>query len=187
MLPQFRPSCDALHPTTLSCIQAHWMTHNSINPSQNIPTMKTTMMHLPLVVLVAFASALSVSGFAPLELSRQETSVPSIISSSAANSRLFAGGFGGKSSGDKKKKSGSNSSDKESKLKPKQQWDRYSAFKKEPKIRVGVRCTEDESDEWLEVGRVRSKDNQYTELAVARQRAIIAEVRLCVKCSGVKL
>jgi hypothetical protein len=93
----------------------------------------------------------------------------------SSSSRLFAGGFGGgggKSIGEDKKKKPS----KDGKLKPKQQWDRYQAFKLETKIRVAVRCKEDESDEWLEVGRVKTKDNKYTELAVARQRAIIAEV-----------
>lgn len=64
---------------------------------------------------------------------------------------------------------------KEAKLKPKQQWDRYANFKREPKIQVGVRIKEDDSEEWLEVGRVKSQDSQYTEAAVFRQRAIIAE------------
>jgi hypothetical protein len=85
----------------------------------------------------------------------------------SSTSRLFGGGFGG--GGDDKTKA-----KKEIKLKPKQQWDRYQSFKKEPKIRVAVRLQGD--DEWLEVGRVKSQENQYTELAVARQRAIIAEV-----------
>lgn len=79
----------------------------------------------------------------------------------------------GKKAGKDKKKKNAN---KEAKLKPKQQWDRYSEFKREPKIQVGVRIKEDESGEWMEVGRVKSKDSQYTEAAVFRQRAIIAEV-----------
>lgn len=71
-------------------------------------------------------------------------------------------------------------SKKEPRLKPKAQWDRYSDLKKEPTIRVAVRVTK-EGEEWLEVGRVRSKDNQYTEVAIARQRAVIADVsaRMC--------
>ncbi|KAG7368017.1 hypothetical protein IV203_030760 [Nitzschia inconspicua] len=84
-------------------------------------------------------------------------------------SRLFGGGFGGGDDKNTTKKK------KEIKLKPKQQWDRYLSFKTEPKIRVAVRVVEDESDEWLEVGRVKTKEMQYTEMAVARQRAIIAE------------
>lgn len=71
----------------------------------------------------------------------------------------------------KKKKN----AEKEKKLKPKQQWDRYSDFKLEPKIHVGVRIKGDDSEEWMEVGRVKSKDSQYTEAAVFRQRAIIAD------------
>lgn len=67
--------------------------------------------------------------------------------------------------------------EKEIKLKPKQQWDRYSDFKREPKVQVAVRIQDGESDEWLIVGRVKSKESKYTEAAVFRQRAIIAEVR----------
>jgi len=78
--------------------------------------------------------------------------------------------MGKKAGGDKKKKK---SVSKEIKLKPKQQWDRYAEFKREPKIQVGVRIKDD--DEWLAVGRVKSKDSEYTEAAVFRQRAIIAE------------
>ncbi|KAL3909616.1 MAG: hypothetical protein SGARI_002516 [Bacillariaceae sp.] len=141
------------------------------------------MMHFAMILVAVLGLALLASGFAPSPVSRQTLSITTFGAPTtffiSDSTRLFAGGFGGggKSGGDKKKKSSGASDNKEAKLKPKQQWDRYSAFKKEPKIRVGVRSKEDESDEWLEVGRVRSKDNQYTELAVARQRAIIAEVR----------
>lgn len=93
--------------------------------------------------------------------------------STATTSQLFGGGFGGSSGDDK----GNKKTKKEIKLKPKQQWDRYLSFKTEPKIRVAVRVMEDESQEWLEVGRVKAQNPEYTELAVARQRAIIAEVR----------
>ena len=81
---------------------------------------------------------------------------------------LYAfGGFGGD---DKNKKK------KEVKLKPKQQWDRFLDMKKEKKIRVAVQVSEAD-DEWLEIGNVRSKEDKHTEYAVARQRALIAEVR----------
>ena len=60
----------------------------------------------------------------------------------------------------------------EPKIKPKAQWDRYTDMKKEPIVRVAIK----KGDEWLEVGRVRSKGNAYTEIAVARQRALIADV-----------
>jgi len=66
---------------------------------------------------------------------------------------------------------------KEPKIKPKAQWDRYTDMKKEPIVRVAVRKDGDD-EEWLEVGRVRSKDNAFTEIAVARQRALIADVSI---------
>jgi hypothetical protein len=111
------------------------------------------------------------------------TNPGSLSSSSASSTRLFGGGFGGgggspadsAGAGKNKRKGQSN---KPPSLKPKQQWDRYAEFKKEDKVRVAVRCRgEGESEEWLEVGRVKSKGNEYTEVAVAVQRALIAEVR----------
>ena len=62
---------------------------------------------------------------------------------------------------------------KELKLKPKQQWDRFAALKKETSVLVAVRVVGEE--DWLEVGRVKSKDNANIEVAVAKQRVIIAE------------
>ena len=82
---------------------------------------------------------------------------------------LQAGGFGG-GGGSKGKKSKS-----AAKLKPKAQWDRFLDMKGATRIPVAVSTSQ---DEWLKVGNVRSKENAYTELAVARQRALIAEVRL---------
>jgi len=85
---------------------------------------------------------------------------------------IFAG-FGG---GDKQKK--------EIKLKPKQQWDRFLGLKTEKKIRVAVRVAEDDTasaaddgddSEWLPVGNVKSKGNQYTDFALFRQRPLVAE------------
>ena len=61
-------------------------------------------------------------------------------------------------------------------MKPKAQWDRYTDMKKAPMIRVAVRKEGDEEEEWLEVGRVRSKGGVSAVMAVARQRAIIADV-----------
>ena len=69
---------------------------------------------------------------------------------------------------------------KTQKLKPKQQWDRYGNMKKQSGIRVAVRVLDgDSSSDWLEVGRVKSKDEITTEMAVVRQKVIIAEVRVC--------
>ena len=85
--------------------------------------------------------------------------------------------MGKKADVDKKKKK----KNAETKLKPKQQWDRYAEFKREPKVQVAIRVKEDESDEWLAVGRVKSKDSKYTAAAVFRQRAIIADVSLYLR------
>jgi hypothetical protein len=66
------------------------------------------------------------------------------------------------------------------KLKPKLQWDRYATLKTADKVQVGIRLINDDaeatSSDWLEVGRVKIKDNENIPLAVAMQRAIIAEV-----------
>ena len=84
-----------------------------------------------------------------------------------AHAPLAAGGFGGSNKKSKKPAV-------QKKLKPKQQWDRYLDMKKEIAKKVGVRL---EDDEWLAVGKIRSKASEYTEQAVALQRALIAEVR----------
>lgn len=132
---------------------------------------------LPFLALVLVLS-MTTHGFVIVHNSPNNAvcSIQSLSSSttrSATTSQLFGGGFGGGGGGDDK----GNKTKKEIKLKPKQQWDRYLSFKTEPKIRVAVRVVEDESQEWLEVGRVKAQNPDYTELAVARQRAIIAEVR----------
>ena len=61
------------------------------------------------------------------------------------------------------------------KLKAKTQWDRYADLKLCKKVRVGVKLTDDPNAEWLEVGRVRSENDEYTLVAIARQRALIAD------------
>mmetsp|Transcript_2158 Transcript_2158/g.3106 ORF Transcript_2158/g.3106 Transcript_2158/m.3106 type:complete len:196 (+) Transcript_2158:153-740(+) len=81
----------------------------------------------------------------------------------------YMAGFG--SSGGKKN---SPKKVKDLKLKPKQQWDRYNSMKNETALRVGVRVQTTDS-EWLEVGRVKSKGNKSPEVAVAKQRVLIAE------------
>jgi hypothetical protein len=86
-----------------------------------------------------------------------------------------------KGGSNKKTGFGSGSSSSETKLKPKAQWDRYKIdLKKESKFRVAVRpiLTDSEAtaSEWLEVGSVKSLNNDYTEYSVARQRALIVEV-----------
>lgn len=88
---------------------------------------------------------------------------PSTLSQKRPSTRLQGTGFGG----------GGSKNKKDIKLKPKQQWDRFLALKKEERIPVAVRTTGD----WLEVGVIRSQGSQYTAVAVAKQRALLAEVR----------
>lgn len=92
---------------------------------------------------------------------------------------LFAGGGFGGSGG----ASAAAAKNKELKLKPKQQWDRYTtALKKERSVKVGVKVVVADSSnsnsiiDWLEVGAVKSAPGTATEIAVARQRALIVEV-----------
>lgn len=101
------------------------------------------------------------------------TGPPRLVSAPSTLS-LGMAGFGGAPSSKK---------NKELKIKPKAQWDRYTDMKKVPMVRVGVRKTD--TDDWLEVGRVRAKDTVTTEIAVARQRALIADVSKCVFVSRI--
>lgn len=84
----------------------------------------------------------------------------------------FGGGGGGSSGND-------NSNKKEVKLKPKQQWDRYTTvLKKETPVAVAVRVVSGGADgAWFEVGTIKSQGDSMTPIAVARQRALLAEVR----------
>jgi hypothetical protein len=89
---------------------------------------------------------------------------------------ILGAGFGG---GDP---NSGKSNKKESKIKPKQQWDRYCGdLKKEKPYRVAVKVPGKQTEEWLEVGNVKSKGGEYTKAAVARQRALIAEVSRVVE------
>ena len=83
---------------------------------------------------------------------------------------LFMAGFGGSAKSDKAKKN-------PIKLKPKLQWDRYSALKTAKRVKVGIRLVDEETSEWLSVGKVKSKEDGLIAAAVAMQRGIIAEVR----------
>jgi hypothetical protein len=120
----------------------------------------------------------------PTRLHRSISRQESCLQATAAAAK---GGFGGAANGN---------SSKEVKLKPKQQWDRYTALKKETAVKVAVRvvsvpattttaATEDSTDSagasrdsWLHVGSVKSSASVGIEMAVARQRALIAEVRV---------
>jgi hypothetical protein len=133
-----------------------------------------TMIRISTILFLAVSFCWTATGFSPVSISSNNnqlraspSKIPSSSSSSSSSSRLYAG-FGG---GGAKKKNVK----KDLKLKPKQQWDRYTDLKREPKIRVSVRIIEEDNKEWLEVGRIKSKESKYTEMAVFRQRAIIAE------------
>jgi predicted lactoylglutathione lyase len=146
-----------------------------------------TVIRISTVMLLATASfSWTATGFSPLSISNNNQP-SSLSSSSSSSSRLYAQGlkkstgFGG--GGESKKKSGfggmnkNEIKDNDGKLKPMQQWNRYKDLKGEPKIRVGVRIIgDDDNKDWFEVGRIKSKESKYTEMAVFRQRAIIAEV-----------
>ena len=97
---------------------------------------------------------------------------------SKSTSSLHMSGFGASSSSKSDKKKVDN------KLKPRQQWDRYTDLKGSESIVVAVRVVNSTSSvtehpegkvEWFQVGSVRSKDNAFTEAAVVKQRLLIAE------------
>jgi len=128
---------------------------------------------------------LSLDAFNPTMISKPPTRAGSSASASSSSSVLFAGGFGGGgASANNNKVDKKKASSKQIKLKPKQKWDRYIALKGTTKIPVGVRMKEDETEEWIKVGYVRSKEDEYTEISVATQRALIAEVSWIVRIWG---
>lgn len=103
-----------------------------------------------------------------------------IETESRTTTALHAGGFGASSS-----KSNKDKKKTPAKLKPKSQWDRFLDIKGASRIRVAVKTTSNDDDtdnEWLEVGNIKSVDNAYTAFAVARQRALIAEVGYVLCC-----
>ena len=131
------------------------------------------------VSLPILAIALALCQLSPAGAWTATTTSPSRVAPSKTPT-LYAGGFGG-SSNNKKDIAA------EQKLKPKAQWDRFlNTCKGAARVRVAVRTTA--TADWIEVGHVKSVDNAYTALAVARQRALIAEVRayiyVCDVCGG---
>lgn len=50
----------------------------------------------------------------------------------------------------------------------------YADLKQCSKVVVGVKLSGDGEGDWLEVGKVRSQNDEYTLIAIARQRALIA-------------
>mmetsp|Transcript_40365 Transcript_40365/g.49174 ORF Transcript_40365/g.49174 Transcript_40365/m.49174 type:complete len:234 (+) Transcript_40365:101-802(+) len=96
---------------------------------------------------------------------------------SQATTLRMAGFGGGSGSSKKSKKKGKTTGLKP--LKPKAQWDRYRAFKTSVEVKVGVKKVGgddgDGEEEWLNVGYVKSEGDEFRDVAVARQRALIAE------------
>ena len=143
------------------------------------PTFLTMISHTTTLLLVSLVCTLLLSCATAFTISSSSTSSVSKVGSSIHNvqsptslSMAGFGGSGGSSSTKKKKKNVV----KLPKLKAKSQWDRYNDMKQCKKITVGVRIVgEGEDEDWMEVGRVRSLNDEYTEVAVARQRALIAE------------
>ena len=86
-------------------------------------------------------------------------------------------GFGAPSGNKKSKKKSSSATP--IKLKPKLQWDRYLAMKESTIITVAVQKINNDGDTtddgWTDVGYVRSLNDELIDVAVARQRALIAE------------
>jgi hypothetical protein len=103
-------------------------------------------------------------------------------SSSSSLSTLLMAGFGGggsSSKGGKKTKKNKNKKNKSAPitLKPKQQWDRFANLKSATAFKVAVRVLNDdnEDNEWYEAGKVKSQNDESTEIAAMVQRGIIAE------------
>jgi hypothetical protein len=133
------------------------------------------MMNQYASLLLLLLQAAPLNGWVTTSLTPSRTLSPSAIlppgvtiaAPASTTTSLEMAGFG---ADDKSKKK------KETKLKPKQQWDRFGDLKKEDKIRVAVKVVDSDSGDWLEVGFVRSAENAYTDFAVARQRSLIIEV-----------
>lgn len=120
-----------------------------------------------LLFLLLALTLLTAEGFIAATASSSNKGRTSYSPAVTERQTVLSAGFG---SGDSSKKK------KETKIKPKQQWDRYSdLLKKEKPFRVAVKALGKVNDQWLEVGNVKSKGGQYTMAAVARQRALIAE------------
>ena len=113
-------------------------------------------------LLVLFVTHLTVvTSFAPVPL-------PLAVARSNSATHLMMAGFGGGGGGKKEKNK------KLPKLKAKAQWDRYADLKQCSKVVVGVKLSGDGEGDWLEVGKVRSQNDEHTLIAIARQRALIA-------------
>jgi hypothetical protein len=121
-------------------------------------------------LLVLFVTRLTVvTSFAP--------TLPLAVARSNTATHLMMAGFGGGGGGGmgaSKKNQKKKGAATLPKLKAKAQWDRYADLKQCTKVVVGVKLSGDGEGDWLEVGKVRSENDEYTLVAIARQRALIA-------------
>jgi len=133
-----------------------------------------------LLAISALAHPCSVTSFV-VPTTPLTTHVTSSSTSSSASTfgqtittQLSMAGFGGGGGGGSKKNK--KAVKPLPKLKAKTQWDRYADLKQCKKVIVGVKIVGGEEDaDWLEVGKVRSENDEHTLVAIARQRALIAD------------
>ncbi|KAL7527283.1 hypothetical protein ACHAWF_002121 [Thalassiosira exigua] len=128
-----------------------------------------------LLLLPLIAAAL------PLASSFLAATPSAVAPSRQQNSFLQMAGFGtssrtSKKKGGKKKnvaKAGSNA------LKPKAQWDKFKALKSSNRVAVAARVVAEgssvDSNDWYDIGVIKSEGDEYIESAVVLQRGIIAE------------
>ncbi|KAK1738669.1 hypothetical protein QTG54_010699 [Skeletonema marinoi] len=134
-----------------------------------------------LLAISALAHPCSVTSFVvpttPLTThvtSSSPTSSASTFGQTSLSQLSMAGFGGGGGGGSKKNKKAVKTLPK---LKAKTQWDRYADLKQCKKVIVGVKIVggEEEEADWLEVGKVRSDNDEHTLVAIANQRALIAD------------
>ena len=125
--------------------------------------MKTTSTLLAISALAANPS--SVTSFVVVPASTTNAHVPSSASNffqPSIQTQLSMAGFGGGGGGATSKKN-KKAAKPLPKLKAKTQWDRYADLKQCKKIIVGVKLLSgSDDDEWLEVGKVRSENDEHT-------------------------
>jgi hypothetical protein len=129
-------------------------------------------------LLILLVASSTTHGFVQRRAFRNTNVISSSTTTSTSSSLPMAGFGAAPSNKDSKQKA--------TKLKPRQQWDRYAELKDSEKVRVAVRVSGSadnvdvdgdnvDAKKWLEVGSVKSKNNEYTEAAVIRHRLLIAE------------
>jgi hypothetical protein len=156
-------------------------------PGRSNTTNTNTAVGVMMMVLVAVMAMdlllVPSEAFVPYcsQQQRSNPNSPSVVVK--VPSRLLAGfgsGGGGGTAAKKKNKKNTKETTKNTKLKPRQQWDRFLSeeLKTAEVIRVAC-CKKDTEDannkKWFEIGQVKSVDNAFTDAAVIRHRALMAE------------